>query len=319
MAGADEEREAWVSARVAVEYLRRVCTSDDDAQETIIDRAAGQMIQARCERMEIDIGWRGATKKAEQDVFISAAFWERFRDARNRQTTSWATGDFTSRENELMRPSMEHKTTFVRLYTVSFLESDLLKIPGVTKAIQAPPQTFGPPAPWPETHQSWAVPVPPVSAAERHPGGAPGKQWWDDLWVEIAIQLWKGDLEPETVGGKSFRDVFAAIAHDDLYPSTYGMMSESIHGSWNESMDWDLRRNADGTFSAYGLYCPADIRFVTPVLKFTIEPYGLWLERIGCDDDNLMKVLNWVERVNTALFIQFDERFPTLNPPDEPA
>jgi hypothetical protein len=118
------------------------------------------------------------------------------------------------------------------------------------------------------------------------------------------------------VGGKSFRDIFAAIVHDDLYPSTYGMMSESIHGSWNESMDWDLNRNPDGTFSAYGLYCPADIRFVTPVLKFTIEPYGLWLKRIGCDDDNLMRLLDWVERVNRALFVQFDDRYPTLNPPD---
>lgn len=118
------------------------------------------------------------------------------------------------------------------------------------------------------------------------------------------------------VQGKSFRDIFAEVEHDDLYPATYGMMSESIHGSWNESMDWDLRRNDDGTFSAYGLYCPADIRFVTPVLNFTIEPYRLWLKRIGCADENLMRLLDWVERVNTALFMQFDERFPTLEPAD---
>jgi hypothetical protein len=113
------------------------------------------------------------------------------------------------------------------------------------------------------------------------------------------------------IQGKSFRAIFAEVEHDDLYPATYGMMSESIHGSWNESMDWDLSKNTDGTFSAYALYCPADIRFVTPVLKFTIEPYRLWLKRIGCDDENLPELLDWVERVNTTLFMQFDEKYPT--------
>jgi Family of unknown function (DUF5677) len=109
--------------------------------------------------------------------------------------------------------------------------------------------------------------------------------------------------------GKSFRDIFAEIEHDSLYPATYGMMSESIHGSWNESMDWDLRRNDDGTFSAYALHCPADIRFVTPTLRFAIEPYRLWLKRIDCLDENTAGVLDWIERVNTALFHQFDRRF----------
>lgn len=109
--------------------------------------------------------------------------------------------------------------------------------------------------------------------------------------------------------GKSFRDIFAEVEHDDLYPATYGIMSESIHGSWNESMDWDLTRNEDGTFSAYGLYRPADIRFVTPVLRFTIEPYRMWLKRIDCLDDHTSGVLDWIERVNTALFHQFDNKF----------
>jgi hypothetical protein len=112
------------------------------------------------------------------------------------------------------------------------------------------------------------------------------------------------------IQGRSFRDIFAEVEHDDLYPATYGMMSESIHGSWNESMDWDLAKNDDGTFSAYPFYWPADIRFVTPGLKFTIEPYRLWLRRVGCDEENLWGLLNWIERVNTALFKQFDEQYP---------
>ena len=39
------------------------------------------------------------------------------------------------------------------------------------------------------------------------------------------------------IQGKSFYDIFALVEHDDLYACTYGMMSESIHGSWNDSLD----------------------------------------------------------------------------------
>lgn len=36
--------------------------------------------------------------------------------------------------------------------------------------------------------------APPV--LPHHPGGRPTAAWWDDLWVEIARQLWVGDLKP---------------------------------------------------------------------------------------------------------------------------
>ena len=106
--------------------------------------------------------------------------------------------------------------------------------------------------------------------------------------------------------GKSFRDIFAEIEHDDLYPATYGMMSESIHGSWNESMDWGLVRNDDGTFSAFTDYHLADIRYVTPIVNFTIKSFRLWLQRIDLYDDNFKGTMDWIERVNTRLFHSFD-------------
>jgi len=109
--------------------------------------------------------------------------------------------------------------------------------------------------------------------------------------------------------GKSFRDIFSEVEHDDLYPATYGMMSESIHGSWNESMDWGLVRNDDGTFSAFTDYHPADIRYVTPTIRFTIKPFRLWLQRIDAYDDNLKDTMDWIERVNTRLFLTFDSLY----------
>ena len=107
--------------------------------------------------------------------------------------------------------------------------------------------------------------------------------------------------------GKNFRTIFAEIEHDDLYASTYGIMSESIHGSWNESMDWGLVRNDDGTFSAFTDYHPADIRFMAPVLNFTIRPFRMWLERIDAYDENIRGTTDWIERVNTRLFRTFDD------------
>ena len=109
--------------------------------------------------------------------------------------------------------------------------------------------------------------------------------------------------------GKSFYDIFAEIEHEDLYAVTYGMMSESIHGSWNESMDWCLIREDDGTFKAYPFHSPADIRFVSPILRFTNKPYRLWLQRIDSYDEDMKKLLDWVEELNTIIFKKFDEAY----------
>src|SRR5690606_28700799 len=37
--------------------------------------------------------------------------------------------------------------------------------------------------------------------------------------------------------GKSFYDIFHEVVGGHLYPSSYGMMSDSVHGSWNDSLD----------------------------------------------------------------------------------
>ena len=59
--------------------------------------------------------------------------------------------------------------------------------------------------------------------------------------------------------GKNFYNIFDEVVGEELYASTYGMMSESIHGSWNESMDWCLIRNDDGTFGPHPFFHPPDI------------------------------------------------------------
>lgn len=109
--------------------------------------------------------------------------------------------------------------------------------------------------------------------------------------------------------GKRFYEIFKKVVGEQLYTCTYGMMSESIHGSWNESMDFCLHINEDGTFSTFPFYHSADIRYVSPTLRFCNTPYRLWLKRIEADDKYLLDILDWVERVNTTLFRKFDEKY----------
>ncbi|MDB4609678.1 DUF5677 domain-containing protein [Verrucomicrobia bacterium] len=113
--------------------------------------------------------------------------------------------------------------------------------------------------------------------------------------------------------GKTFFDIFKTITDEDLYKYTYGMMSESIHGSWNESMDWCLQKNEDKTFTVYPFYHEADVRYMSPTLKFCNESYRLWLRRIDCEDENMTNVLDWVERVNNRIFMIFDQKYDGPN------
>lgn len=109
--------------------------------------------------------------------------------------------------------------------------------------------------------------------------------------------------------GKPFRQIFEQIESDELYKLIYGIPSESLHGSWNESLDFDLSKNEDGTYYPYPFYHSVDVRFVTPILRLTNDPYLLWLERIECNDEYIKKIFNWIENINKRLFIAFEETY----------
>lgn len=113
--------------------------------------------------------------------------------------------------------------------------------------------------------------------------------------------------------GKNFFDIFKEVSVEDLYKYTYGMMSESIHGSWNESMDFYLQKNEDSTFSVYPFYHDADVRYICPTIKFCNEPFRLWLKRISCEDQYLIDVLDWIDRVNRRIFMIFDQKYDGPN------
>ena len=156
---------------------------------------------------------------------------------------------------------------------------------------------------------------------EEHRTGSPffetkaGRRLLSSIHAKLEFEgLTDADFEPQRrnrwrVGGKSFYDIFDEVHDRDLYPMSYGIMSESIHGSWNDSMDFCLTKNPDGTFSAFPFFQPADPRFVSPLLRFGVPVYRLWLARIECQEESFDQLLAWVERMNSALLDKFDELF----------
>jgi hypothetical protein len=114
--------------------------------------------------------------------------------------------------------------------------------------------------------------------------------------------------------GKDFFAIFTELYSEQMYRCTFGMASESVHCSWNDSMDWCLQRNEDGTFSIYPFFHPADIRYITPLLPFCNEPYALWLKRIGADDRYYTVFLDWIAMQNRNLYLEFDRLYGDMDP-----
>lgn len=109
--------------------------------------------------------------------------------------------------------------------------------------------------------------------------------------------------------GKTFYQIFAELEHEKFYTFLYGMPSEALHGSWNESLDFDLTRNDDGTFKANPFYQQVDIRMVTPILRLCHDPYVLWMKRVEIEHEYLKKCLEWTRRVNVRLYDAFENAF----------
>lgn len=113
--------------------------------------------------------------------------------------------------------------------------------------------------------------------------------------------------------GKSPYKIFAEVVGEDNYPSVYGMMSESIHGSWNESMDWCLSWNNDGTLSARTRFVSVDARVILALVRYATPPYALWIERIKLRDQSLQQVLDQIQNYARTICSKFDELYDGTN------
>ena len=109
--------------------------------------------------------------------------------------------------------------------------------------------------------------------------------------------------------GKSLYDIFDEVVGAAEYPFAYGIMSESIHGSWNHSMDWCLLTNDDGSFSAYAVYHGVDARVLLPLVRYATPPYVLWTGRIQLWDDSVRETLVRIQDYGHSIYLKFDDLY----------
>ena len=151
----------WISAN---EALTRVAAAMDasSAISAICTRAYAGLIEAKAVCFIVN-------DQASDDALIPKEFWWGEGDGALKE--NWKAGDFETRINS--SPDMNFSPD-MKAFGVSFSRSGI-------EALVAPAQVRG-----------LSETSPPANV-----GGRPPAAWWDDLWIEIARQLWTGELHPK--------------------------------------------------------------------------------------------------------------------------
>jgi len=160
---------------------------------TIAKRLATDQIKARAERLFID-----GRPHPQTLSLIGQDVWQTLNAQQYvGENRFWITGDL---EIEIyVSPHHSDLTEKFELYSVRVDPSAIYKI--LRKSVpQAAPKAD--PAP---------VPTPPEPT--KHAGGAPSKDFWPELWIAIAAQLYNGDLKPEKLADLESAMSTWAIAH----------------------------------------------------------------------------------------------------------
>ncbi len=106
--------------------------------------------------------------------------------------------------------------------------------------------------------------------------------------------------------GKNFYQIFSEIDHEDVYKYIYGLSSESLHGSWTDSLDHHLIETSHGHYNLQPFHTPVDIRSITPLLRYSNVSYRDWLIHIGIDESVFSNVFDWIAGINAQLFEAFE-------------
>ncbi len=133
----------------------------------------------------------------------------------------------------------------------------------------------------------------------------------DDLALE-GLSMESFNLQRQNrwrLQGKSIFKIFSEIVDPKEYTLGYGILSESIHGSWNNSLDNNLIQKKDNTFLTYSLFKNADARSILPLIRYTMAPYVLWCKSIQLFDSSIDQTFNLIRDYSFLIFYKFDELF----------
>ena len=87
------------------------------------------------------------------------------------------------------------------------------------------------------------------------------------------------------IQGKKLREIFERLDAVDEFTTGYGMASESIHGSWAGSLDYDLTRHAADHFLPDTSRVPIDTRTVVPMVRYVMLALTGWIDRKRLRDE----------------------------------
>jgi hypothetical protein len=174
-----EEYESWLTPTAALKKLEHLRGS---ASKAILERLRYGHIRAVARRYN----YRG---RSGECFAVPMRIWE---EAGHRVGASsfWSTGDITLFIDD-------HRFA---LFSVRFDPA------GLEEILSSDGQRMAPA----ETGRTEAQPV------VTNRGGRPPKEWWSDLWVEMARQLYEGDLQPKRQAEieKAMADWISAEGYD---------------------------------------------------------------------------------------------------------
>ena len=111
------------------------------------------------------------------------------------------------------------------------------------------------------------------------------------------------------VQGKTFHAIFKEVVGEDLYPVMYGMLSESVHGSWQDVRNFSLHGNVAQGFLPLYEQLRESIGHVSMLVPFATMPFPEWAARVQLDDPNIEIALDFVDKLNRRLFRKYDNLF----------
>lgn len=164
---------AWIRIKEALAQVTKFADGQTStAAHGIIDRLRNGLLTAAAKTIIWTTGSRQASKKDNQ--IIDASVWIKYETEYLASHALWRTGDG---QVHIYPQGLSGQKSTLHLYDVRIDPKTLSDWVGMP-----PPPPMTAPANRPQV---------------KHAGGAPRKDFWDDLWADIASQLYSGDLKPE--------------------------------------------------------------------------------------------------------------------------
>ncbi len=175
-----EEFSKWLSPPDALAFLSHMDWRT--ARQAIVARAVNGLLRAGAEIATTR--YRGQEKRHEF-FNIDRVIWKRGGN-QFYAPTFWSSGDLELEIRDDETSPVYSQKIAIALFTVRFDRDGLQKMRHSTVSDPVrPPTSSNPPAPVVQPNK--------VS----HKGGRPKKEWWDECWIAIFGQIYRGDLKPK--------------------------------------------------------------------------------------------------------------------------